>query len=56
MKTDRVEEIAESFINGNISWVRDRVKRKKRFFEVLYRLRWWGRTEEANKFERLYSK
>ena len=29
MKTTRIEEIAESFINGNISWVKAQLRTKK---------------------------
>lgn len=29
------EELAESFINGNISYVRDQLSTKQRFIEVL---------------------
>ena len=29
MKAKRSEEIAESFVNGNISWVREQIKNKR---------------------------
>lgn len=32
-------EIAESFINGNISWVKGKVKSKKAFVEVMQALK-----------------
>ena len=35
MKTETAFEIAESFINGNISWVKARTKSKQSFLAVL---------------------
>lgn len=39
MKQERAQEIAESFVNGNISWVKERTKTKKSFLAVLAELK-----------------
>lgn len=36
MKPERAFEIAESFVNGNISWVKEQTKRKATFIAVLW--------------------
>ena len=39
MTTNKAHEIAESFINGNISWVKERVKSKANFVAVYNELK-----------------
>jgi len=39
MKKERAAEIVESYINGNISWVRDHIRTKKDLIAVIQEIR-----------------
>lgn len=39
MKPERVSEIVESYINGNISWVKKQIRTKKDLIAVIQEIR-----------------
>ena len=56
MKTDRTDELTESYLNGNISWVRNELKKRggKAYFEqIKQNLRETVSLNEADLFEQL---
>lgn len=53
MKDNKVYEVAASFINGNISWVRDNIRTKKDAFQVLDCLREIGNEKATESFIKL---
>lgn len=56
MAPTKIEEIAVSFVNGNISWVKSKVRTKKDMAQVIQFMQEMGWISECESFIRIMSK